>query len=166
MWCCCIMGFGLRRLVTTFSAVPMLLLLLPVQAVVYAACVYALCEVYLGREITAKAALQATTGRWARYVGIALWHGWSTVWVFVLVVIPALILVTVGARSSPGLAAAGGLLMFVALIGGGVYGVIAYIRNSLAIPAAVMEQYGGAGVDADEARRWRRGRRGGCFWCC
>ena len=142
-------GFRIATLVTTFSALPMFLLLLPVQAVVYAACVYALCEVYLGREITAKEALQATTGRWARYLGIALWHGWSTVWVFVLVFFPALILVTVGARSSPGLAAVGGLLMVVALLGGGVYGVIAYIRNSLGVPAAVME---GTGVRASMRR--------------
>ena len=35
-----------------------------------------------------------------------------------------------------------GILFFVGFVGGGVYGVIAYIRNSLAIPAALMEQTG------------------------
>jgi hypothetical protein len=36
----------------------------------------------------------------------------------------------------------GGLILFVGGTGGVVYGVIAYIRNSLAIPAALMEQTG------------------------
>ncbi len=38
--------------------------------------------------------------------------------------------------------ALGGFMVFVGVAGGGVYGVIAYIRNSLAIPAALMEQTG------------------------
>ena len=118
------------------------ILLLPVEAVVYAASVFALCEVYLGRGTTAKAALQATIGRWLRYVGIALWQGWSAVWIFLLVAIPGLLLMTLGARSGVGLVALGGLVLFAGVVGGGVYGVIAYIRNSLAIPAALMEQTG------------------------
>jgi len=38
--------------------------------------------------------------------------------------------------------AVGGLLMFVGLLGGGVYGAIAYIRNSLAVAASVVEMLG------------------------
>jgi hypothetical protein len=118
------------------------ILLLPVEAVVYAASVFALCEVYLGRGTTAKAALQATIGRWLRYVGIALWQGWSAVWVMTLVAVPGVILMTLGARSGVGLVALGGFVLFAGVVGGGIYGVIAYIRNSLAIPAALMEQTG------------------------
>jgi hypothetical protein len=40
------------------------------------------------------------------------------------------------------MAVLGGLLVFVGFFGGGIYGVIAYIRNSLAIPAALMENTG------------------------
>ncbi|MGA8938904.1 MAG: hypothetical protein WB439_07045 [Acidobacteriaceae bacterium] len=142
-------GIRIASLVTTFSGLPMFLLLLPVQAVVYAASVYALCEIYLGRGTAAKAALQATIGRWARYVGIALWQGWSAVWLFLVIFIPAIILLVVGAKSSPGMAVTGGLLMFIAGTGCLVYGVIAYIRNSLGVPAAVME---GTGVRASMRR--------------
>jgi hypothetical protein len=133
-------GVRIAALVTQLSAGVMGILLLPVEAVVYAASVFALCEVYLGRRITAKAALQATMGRWLRYVGIALWQGWSAVWVMLIVVIPGAILMTLGARGGVGLVMLGGFLLFAGVVGGGVYGAIAYIRNSLAIPAALMEQ--------------------------
>ncbi len=134
-------GFRIAALEQQISAIAMMFLLLPVEAVVYAASVFALCEVYLGRGITAKAALQATIGRWARYVGIAMWQGWSAVWLVVVVAVPGVVLAAMGARSV-GLAMLGGLILFVGIIGGTVYGVIAYIRNSLGIPAALMEQTG------------------------
>lgn len=134
-------GFRIAMYETQGSTLVVMILILPVAAVVYAAVVYALCEVYLGREVTAKSALRATIGRWARYVGIALWHGWSAVWLIVLLALPAAILFGFGmARSNPTLAVLGGLLLFAAFTGGSVYGVIAYIRNSLGIPAALMEQ--------------------------
>lgn len=141
-------GFRIATLVTTFSALPMLLLLVPVSAVVYAASVYALCELYLGRGVTAKAALQATIGRWARYVGIGVWQGWSAVWLLLVVLIPAVFL-AVFASKAQGMAVVGGLLMLVAVFGCSVYGVIAYIRNSLGIPVSVME---GTGVRASMRR--------------
>ncbi|MGA7158804.1 MAG: hypothetical protein WBY53_18305 [Acidobacteriaceae bacterium] len=124
------------------------LLMLPVTAVVYAASVYALGEVYLGRGTTAKAALNATMGNWLRYVGIGVWQGWSAIWLFLLVAIPGGILLAAAAAAT-GLAVMGVLLVVVATIGGGVYGVIAYIRNSLGIPAALME---GTGVRASMRR--------------
>ncbi len=141
-------GFRIAAIEAQISTLVMMLLMLPVGAVVYAASVYALCEMYLGRGTTAKAALQATIGRWARYVGIGLWQGWSAVWVMTVLLIPAVILVAMAAKIS-GMAVVGGLLVFVAVAGGGVYGVIAYIRNSLGIPAALME---GTGVRASMRR--------------
>jgi len=140
-------GFRVAATEQQVSGIAMTLLLLPVSAVVYAASVFALCEVYLGRGITAKEAVQATIGRWARYVGIGVWQGWSAVWVFAIVALPAAILILLIPRiasgaSSMGLAAVGGFLFIVGFVGGGVYGVIAYIRNSLAVPAALMEQTG------------------------
>jgi hypothetical protein len=117
---------------------------LPVTAVVYAASVFALCEIYLGRDIDAKAALKTTVGgRWIRYVGISLWWGWSAAWLGLLLFVPAFVLARLGTSSgNTGLTVMGGLLVLVAIPAGFVYGVIAYIRNSLAIPASLMEQTG------------------------
>jgi hypothetical protein len=134
-------GIRIAALVTQIASGVMAILLLPVEAVVYAASVFALCEVYLGRRTTAKESLQATIERWLRYVGIALWQGWSAVWLAVLLMVPGFALVGLGART-PGLLVVGGFIVFVGVVGGVVYGVIAYIRNSLAIPAALMEQTG------------------------
>jgi hypothetical protein len=134
-------GIAFAAVATQIASGVMAILQLPVEAVVYAASVYALCEVYLGRRTTAKESLQATIGRWLRYVGIALWQGWSAVWVMLVLVVPGFLLVRLGARAV-GLVVVGGFIVFVGVAGGMVYGVIAYIRNSLAIPAALMEQTG------------------------
>jgi hypothetical protein len=134
-------GIGIAAVATQIASGVMAILLLPVEAVVYAASVFALCEVYLGRRTTAKESLQATIGRWLRYVGIALWQGWSAVWLVAVLMVPGFALLIAGKRA-PGLAVVGGFIVFVAVAGGAVYGVIAYIRNSLAIPAALMEQTG------------------------
>jgi hypothetical protein len=73
-------------------------------------------------------------------VGIALWQGWSAIWVPLVLILPAVYLV----RLLPGLGLSwvwfGGVLIFVEIIGGGVYGAIAYLRNSLGVQAAVVEQ--------------------------
>jgi hypothetical protein len=143
-------GIQIAALVTRISSAVMGILGLPVTAVVYAASVYALCEVYLGRRTTAKESLEATAGRWLRYVGIALWQVWSALWVGLLVVVPGVVLVTLGGKAiGAGMVVLAGSMVFLGIVGGGVYGVIAYIRNSLAIPASVME---GMGVRASMRR--------------
>ncbi len=134
-------GFRIAALEAQISTLVMTVLLLPVEAVVYAASVLALCEVYLGREITAGEAMQSTMGRWARYVGIALWQGWSAAWLLAVVVLPGAAMLGMAAKS-PVYAGIGAVLIFAGVAGGGVYGVIAYIRNSLGIPAALMENTG------------------------
>ncbi len=95
-------GIRIAGLVTQIAGGVIAILMLPVEAVVYAASVYALCEVYLGRRTTAKEALQATIGRWLRYVGIALWQGWSAVWVMLIVVVPGAVVMGIGAREGWG----------------------------------------------------------------
>ncbi len=139
-------GLRMAALEAQIASLVMVLLVLPVYAVVQAGSVYALCGEYRGRGVTAGAALQATSGGWLRYVGIGLWQGWSTVWLFVLLVGAVLLTVI------PGMELSGkqvGLGLLVALVGGGGYGLIAYIRNSLAIPVALME---GTGVRASMRR--------------
>ena len=116
------------------GAVPVLL----VSAVAQAAAVWALSEVYLGRRTRIGEAIRAVIGRWLRFVGIALWQIWSGLWLMLLIVGPGLLLVLGPARiHSPWI---GGTLIFLGFAGGAVYGVIAFIRNSLAVPSAVLEQ--------------------------
>lgn len=134
-------GIRIAALGTQIASLVMMILLLPVEAVVYAASVFALCEVYLGRSTTAKESLQATIGRWLRYVGIALWQGWSAVWLILVVAVPGAVLMAMRARGAQ-FVVAGGVVLFIGIAVGTVYGAIAYIRNSLAIPAALMERTG------------------------
>ena len=80
------------------------------------------------------AALRAVRGHWVRYCLISLWQSWSGGWMFLLLIAPVVLIPTLGIKLN-GLVAV--LMVFV--LASFVYGVIAYIRNSLAIPAAVME---------------------------
>jgi hypothetical protein len=112
------------------------LFLLLATAVTEAATVYALGEVYLSRPTSVADSLRATIGQWYRYAGIAVWQGWSMVWVALLLAAPAFYIVASRLISLYLLA---GTLVFLAVFGGGIYGVIAYLRNSLAVPSAVIE---------------------------
>lgn len=104
-------------------------------SVTQAATVSAVSSVYLGKETSIGAAFGAVRGHWLRYCGIALWQAWSIGWVFMLMVVPAIMIPAVGIKSLGWLVAVMVFLGFASLI----YGFIAYIRNSLAVPAAVME---------------------------
>lgn len=103
--------------------------------VTHAATVSAVSSIYLGEPTSMGKAFEAVKGHWLRYCLIALWQSWSASWIFVLMIVPIAVMAGLGVKNLNGLIA---LLVFFAL-GGLVYGVIAYIRNSLAIPASVME---------------------------
>jgi hypothetical protein len=105
-------------------------------SVTQAAITFALSEVYLGKTATIGSSLKATAARWYVYAAIALWQGWSMVWLPVVLLVPAMIAVSM---RLPALMVFGGLLMFVGIVGGTVFGVIAYLRNGLAVQAAVLE---------------------------
>ncbi len=107
-------------------------------AVTQAATVWALSEVYLGRRTTIGDSVRAVIGRWLRFVGIALWQGWSVLWLPLLLVIPAALLMRKAQFGIAG-AFAGGALIFLAVTGGLAFGIIAFLRNSLAVQAAVVE---------------------------
>jgi hypothetical protein len=104
-------------------------------SVTQGATVSAVLASYLGHETSMRTALKAVGKHWWRYVLILLWQFWSMMWIFVLLFVPAVVLV---AMHLSGLAVLGSILMFVAMASL-VYGFIAYIRNSLAIAASVME---------------------------
>lgn len=116
-----------------------------VYAVTQAATSYALAETYLGRGTTVGSSFEAVRGKWYAWIGIALWQMWSAMWVMVAITIPVALIAGVGAflgTRGGGGAATGALVAFVLLVGmlgGGVYGVIAFMRNALAVPAKVVE---------------------------
>ncbi len=106
-----------------------------VYSVTHAATVSAVSAIYLSEETSMGAALRAVRGHWVRYCLISLWQSWSGGWMFLLLIAPMVLIPILGIKNLNGLVA----LLVVFVLASFVYGVIAYIRNSLAIPAAVME---------------------------
>ena len=112
-----------------------------VSSVTQAATSLAMGEVYLRQPASAKTALLKAARLWYRWVGIALWQAGSLLWIPMLAMVPALVLVTLGTRSGNTISTGtGGLLLFAAVFGGFPAGVVMYLRNTLAIPAAVTER--------------------------
>jgi hypothetical protein len=71
-------------------------------------------------------------------VGIALWQGWSAMWLPLLLLVPGFLLVL--PRMPWHAPVMGGVLLVLGFTGGLAYGVIAFLRNSLAVQAAVVEE--------------------------
>jgi hypothetical protein len=119
---------------SVFSIVGVILYFV-VYSVTHAATVSAVSAIYLGEQTSIGKAFDAVKGHWLRYCLIALWQSWSAGWIFVLMIAPMFVIARLGLKNLNGLIA---VLVFFAF-GGLVYGLIAYIRNSLAVPASVME---------------------------
>ena len=117
-----------------------MLLFFLATAVTQAATVWALSEVYLGRRSTIEASIRAVAGRWLRFVGIGLWQAWSCLWLPLLLIVPAIFLFMRSARFGLAGAFIGGVLIFLGTTGGLAFGIIAFLRNSLAVQAAVVEE--------------------------
>jgi hypothetical protein len=115
------------------------LLLFLAMGVTQAATAYAVSEVYLGRPATIAGSFRATIRRWLAYIGIAMWQMGSMIWLPLVLTIPAIGLF---ALRSTGMAVLGGVLLFLGITGGFVGGFILYLRNTLAIPAMVIERLG------------------------
>jgi hypothetical protein len=111
-------------------------------AVTQAATVWALSEVYLGRRTTIGDSIRAVIGRWLRFVGIGLWQAWSLLWLPIVLMVPALVLISRATRVGIAGVIAGAVLFFLAMTGGLAYGIYAFIRNSLAVQPAVVEGIG------------------------
>jgi ABC-type multidrug transport system fused ATPase/permease subunit len=96
---------------------------------------------YLGEPTSMGIALRTARRLWLRCIGITLWQGWSAAWLAILLLITTLLIPLIpGIR---GLGAVGPALgLFLGILVGTVYGVIAYLRNSLAVPAEVVEGLG------------------------
>jgi len=104
-----------------------------------AATVYALSEVYLGHAISIAESVKVAGRLWLRILGIVIWQYCAALWPMMVMFIPGAVLLGVGAAVGGGFRFLGGALMVVGFIGGIVAMVILFIRNSLAVPAAVIE---------------------------
>ena len=135
-WVLTSLGFRAALLETQIGSGVVLLVFALATAVTEAATVYALGRIYLGQASTVAESLRATIGRWYRYAGIALWQGWSALWLGLLIALPAVLILVFRRGTSYWLSAS---LLFLAIVGGAAYGVIAYLRNALAVPASVIE---------------------------
>jgi hypothetical protein len=109
-------------------------------SVTQAATVFAVSEIYLGRATSIAESLRATVGRWYAYIAIALWQLGSMIWLPTLLIAPAFAMITLIPGRSTGMAVMGGLLIFLGATGGIVGGIIFLLRNSMAVPAAVVER--------------------------
>jgi len=114
------------------------LLFLLAYSVTQATTAFAVSEVYLGRETSIEKSLRATIDRWLAYIGIALWQLGSLLWAPMLLIIPAFLLATL--MPGYGKMILVGLLLVAGILGGGALGIIFLLRNSLAIPATVVER--------------------------
>jgi hypothetical protein len=132
-------GFRTEALMSSVGSMIAGLLFFLAAAITQAATVYALSEVYLGRGATVGDSLRSTAKLWYRYLGIAVWQAWSAMWLALLLVVPAVFFL-VPRFGLASVAWIGGILVFLAIFGGGAYGAIAYLRNSLGVQAAVVEQ--------------------------
>ena len=99
-------------------------------------------SIYLGEPTSLGSALPTARRLWLRCIGVAFWQGWSATWAFVLLMVPLLAVLTIPAMRGSSGAIFLILLEGLGFLAGIVYGVIAYLRNSLAIPAAVIEDLG------------------------
>jgi hypothetical protein len=96
-------------------------------------------SIYLGESTSLGRAFSAARGLWVRCLGVGIWQGWSAIWAFVLLAVPF----TLMARTrGSGSAAVLAILLVIGFLAAFVYGIIAYLRNSLAVPAAVIENLG------------------------
>ena len=106
-------------------------------AITQAATVFAVSEVYLGKQITVAESFSATWRKWYRQVGVAIWQSWSFAWLPIVLILPGAILLGIG---STGLKVVGGGLLFLGILGGVPAGIILALRNALGVQATVIEQ--------------------------
>lgn len=114
-----------------------------IASVTQAATSLAMSQVYLGQPASARAALRAAFRHGGRWISIALWMAGSFLWLPLVMLVPGLFLLAFGARAgSAVLPVLGGVLVFTGVFAAFPVGFFFYLRNSLAIPAAVVERLG------------------------
>ena len=147
-----------QLLVSGVSVLVTSIFFLLAYSVTQAATVSAVGAVYLGRQTTIGQAFATVRRYWYRYLGIVLWQAWSSMWLPLLLMVPALVLLIDVALGQQTL----GAVLLIPVFGSFVYSLIAYIRNSLAVAASV-----GEGLPVRQAMRRSKdlvaGRKGRVF---
>jgi len=115
------------------------LLFVLAYSVTQATTAFAVSEVYLGRTTSIGESLRATLGRWYAYIGIAFWQVGSLLWLPLLLVLPGMLLIVLLRVAGAAWVGLGGVLIFLGCTGGMIGGYFFYLRNSLAVPATVVE---------------------------
>jgi hypothetical protein len=123
------------RVATGVSVGAGLLLILP-YVITQAATVYALGEVYLGKGTTAAQAVRATFSKWYRYLGIACLVGLYSLWLPVVLLVPAVTILIAGKNS--GLVWLGAVLILASFCSM-AYTFWMVLRYSLSVQPAVIE---------------------------
>jgi len=115
------------------------LLALVVYGITEAATIWAMSAVYLGEPASIKSAYKVAFKHWFRYTLVKLRQIWTAMWLPMVLFIAAFSVAGVVARhrgiGSSTLVIALFVLAFISLI----YGLWAYLRVSMAVPAAVVE---------------------------
>jgi hypothetical protein len=122
-------------IITGLSSLLIGLIQIVAFSVTQAATVSAVSAVYLGEETTIGKAFRTVRAKWFRYILIVLWQSWSAMWLPLVLLIVGLVLlamVRLGLRPL-------GVLVLVLAGFSLIYSVIAYMRNSLAVVASVVE---------------------------
>jgi hypothetical protein len=110
-----------------------------VYSVTQAATSFAMAEAYLSRPVTIGTAMRAVIGKWYAWIGIGIWQAWSAGWILMALFVPFIAVTALKIAFGPSSEVLLIVLMVLLFIGAAVYGVIAYIRNSLAAPVKVVE---------------------------
>ena len=123
-------------LIVGISTLVQVVLYLIAYSVTLAATTFAVNAFYLGQSTSLGVALKVARQIWLRCLGVTIWQTWSAMWAFVLLVLPIALIPGIKGPASGVLI---GLFIFVGVVACVVYAVIAYLRNSLALPAVVVE---------------------------
>ena len=145
---------------------PATILFLVAYGISHAATVDAVNRIAEGSETAVRAAFDAVRGRWLRWCGIVLRQFWSAMWPMLPGIVG--IFVTVGIlavprfKSNPVLIGSLFALAWALLIAGVVFGVLNYVRNTLAVAASVSENLG-VGASMRRSKMLVAGRKGRIF---
>jgi hypothetical protein len=128
------------QIVTAALTLGSLVISVLLYGITQAATTWSVSAVYLGEPATIRMAYEAAMKHWFRYTMIVLRQLWAAFWL-PLALFAGGVGVGVARRGSPSARAFAGFLFFATLLSF-AYSFWAYIRVSLAVPAAVMESLG------------------------
>jgi hypothetical protein len=133
-------GSGFARAETSVAVLSMVagLISIALYGIVLAATTWTVSRVYLGEAASIKTAYQFAFQHWFRYTLVMLRQMWAAMWLPFVLIMAAVLVPLWTKRHGGGLIWLEVVLVGLALLSV-IYGVWAYLRVSLAVPAAVVE---------------------------